>query len=121
MANLLHGLAVDAPAKGFLALTPGVAWTHSATNTFSQASAKGAPDGDVVEYAVVVDGNGSIYVFEGDATGKNVVTVPGMKVTSATPLNGRCHGSGVAGLSFRSPDGAQGYAIIGARKFTEVA
>lgn len=113
--SLLPGQRADAPVKGTKSLSDLTsAWRYIPTADFDQASAKGTPAGFVLDYAVAVEGDGAVYVAEGDVTALDPAPV-GMKVTQGAPLNCTAHGAGVRGISIRSvPDSAVARLIIGA-------
>lgn len=114
---------VDAPVKATRTLGAGEsaltdAWVFVPITSCERASAKGTPAGELVEYAVSVEGDGAVYICEGDVTALDPAPT-GIKVTAGSPFNGTCKAAGLAGLSLRSvPDGVAGQLVIGTTSFT---
>lgn len=122
MARLLPQ-SVDAPVRGTRTLGAGElaltsAWAYQPIATCDQASAKGAPAGELVEYAVVVEGEGAVYIAEGDVTAIDPAP-PGIRVIAGAPFYASCRGAGLEGLSLRSvPDGVTGQLVVASTSFS---
>lgn len=121
--RLQHGMAVDGPVKGEIVLGPSDeqltdAWAAYAVTDFARNSSKGPPGGELVSYAIRVEGAGAVYVCEGDVSDLDPAPT-GVKVIDGAPYMASCHGAGLQHISLRSvPDDVAGQVVISCSTFT---